>query len=39
MDVLLDTALPEKHHIEKLCCAADGADNCKYEFQHLINDT
>jgi predicted hydrocarbon binding protein len=35
---LLSNALPGKHHIEKLCCAADGADSCKYKFQHLIKD-
>jgi predicted hydrocarbon binding protein len=35
---LLGTALPGKHHIEKLCCAADGADNCKFKFKYLVKD-
>jgi predicted hydrocarbon binding protein len=35
---LLGAALPGKHHIEKLCCEADGENNCKFKFQYLIND-
>ncbi|MES9970098.1 MAG: hypothetical protein ABW092_08695 [Candidatus Thiodiazotropha sp.] len=31
---LLSTALPGKHHIEKLCCAAEEADDCRFQFQY-----
>ncbi len=31
---LLSTALPGKHHIEKLCCAAEDADDCRFQFQY-----
>ncbi len=29
---LLNAAMPGNPRIEKLCCAADGAENCKFEF-------
>ncbi|MES9993170.1 MAG: hypothetical protein ABW098_14535 [Candidatus Thiodiazotropha sp.] len=36
---LLNSALPEgKLHIQKLCCAADGAADCKFQFHYQVED-